>query len=186
MASKNGTAKKQEHFEQIFERYYRPVNYYFARRGCPREDCRDLAQETFLGAYKGIERYREDAEIETWLYVIAGNIWRNWLRSRSTLKRSAHEVSLDQEIEDRREPVSTAEEDDSLGTLLLGEQWDLVRGALEELPPRMRFCLHLRIDQGLKYDEIATVMGISIQTVKSQLYQARERLKEALKDHSES
>ncbi len=173
--------KAGDDFEQLFERYYRPVNYYFARRGCSQQDCLDLTQETFLGVYKGMGRYRKDATIETWLFMIAANIWRNWLRSRSAQKRDAPEVSLEVTIEtDKEATAKYGQEDDPLDILLAGEEWGLLRKELEELPPRMRDCLVLRIDQGLKYHEIATIMGTSVQTVKSQLYQARERLKEKL------
>jgi DNA-directed RNA polymerase specialized sigma24 family protein len=51
MMAINSDPAKAEHFEQIFTRYYRPVSYYFARRGCSRQDCLDLTQETFLGVY---------------------------------------------------------------------------------------------------------------------------------------
>ena len=170
-------------FEQIFERYYRPGSFYFGRRGCTREECQDLTQETFLGVYKGMERYREEANIETWLFIIAANIWRNWLRSRSALKRNAPELSLEQSVESGKAPASTTEEAHPLDRLLTGERWDLLRRGLDELPPRMRYCLLLRLDQGLKYREIATIMNISVQTVKSQLHQARERLKTMLSEH---
>ncbi len=177
-----GPTERPEDFTQVFGRYYRPVICYFARRGCSREECQDLTQETFLSVYKGMKRYRQEANVETWLFVIAANIWRNWLRSRSAQKRSALELSLEQTSEGKKLEVGT-EDGHPLDRMLAGEQWDLLRQELDELPPRMRSCLLLRLDQGLRYREIATIMNISVQTVKSQLHEARERLKRRLSEH---
>ena len=65
-----------------------------------------------------------------------------------------------------------------------GERREQLRSALEELPPRMRDCLLLRLDKGLKYREIAEIMNTRVDTVKSQLYQAKERLKDFLRDYA--
>ncbi len=184
MVTKDESAKRQEDFERLFGRYYRPVHYYFAKRGCSTEECQDLTQETFLSVYKGMQGYRKEANVETWMFTIAANIWRNWLRSRSTKKRNAPVVPLEQTLEERTEPAgTTTKEPDPLDHLLASEQWKLLRTELDDLPPRMQDCLLLRLDQGLKYREIATIMNISVDTVKSQLYQARERLKKKLGDY---
>ncbi|MCB1037083.1 MAG: RNA polymerase sigma factor [Acidobacteria bacterium] len=177
---------KEEQFERLFKVYYRPVSYYFARRGCSRDECHDLTQETFMGVYRGMESYREESSLETWLFVIAANIWRNWLRGRSTQKRSGTEVSLGAEAlsPDRSLAERLAAPDPgSLQRLLSSERYRLLVRELEALPPRMRFCFLLRFFQGLKYKEIASIMGVSLETVKSQLFQARERLRERLEGH---
>jgi len=183
-----GGPEPEESFDELFERYYRPVSYFFANRGFSPEECRDLAQETFLGAYRGFERFRGEASVETWLFKIAGNIWRNALRSLSAEKRDAPEVSLGGLAEEGREiaddePGRAAKEHHPLDAALADERVRLLRRAVGELPAKMRRCLLLRIDQDMKYREIAAVMQISIQTVKSQLFQAKERLKEELSDH---
>ncbi len=134
MAINSRPAAEAGDFEQLFERYYRPVNYYFAQRGCSHQTCQDLTQETFLGVYRGMGRYRQDAAIETWLYIIAANIWRNWLRSRSAQKRDAQEVSLEKMSEDGKETtVSSHPESDPLQHVLIGEEWAQLRKELEEL-----------------------------------------------------
>ncbi len=171
--------------DQLFERYSRPVSYFFARRGFSKEDCRELTQETFLGAHKGMERFRRDASVETWLFTIAANIWRNELRRRSAEMREGFMVSLDkllvegQQLEEQ-DPLSRAS--DPLAATLAKERRRLLHEALQELPDQMRRCVLLRIDQELKYREIAAAMQISINTVKSQLFQARERLQARLSE----
>ncbi len=51
---------KEESFDHLIDRYYRPISYFFANRGFSTEECRDLTQETFLGVYKGLGRFRRD------------------------------------------------------------------------------------------------------------------------------
>ncbi len=165
-------------FEQLFKRYFRSVSYYFARRGCSPEVSQDLAQETFISAYKGMDSFRREGNIQNWLFSIASNIWRNWLRGQNTLKRGADEVSLEAEAGDRTVADTVADTADGpLDSFLSRERHDQLRNVFAELPPRMLDCLLLRLDQGLKYREIADIMQTSVETVKSQLYQARERLK---------
>jgi RNA polymerase sigma-70 factor (ECF subfamily) len=167
-------------FDRLIERYYRPVSYFFSNRGFSIEESRDLAQETFLGVYKGLDRFRGDASVETWLFKIAANIWRNAIRSRSAEKRDGLEISAD-----AAEETGLAGESgfDPLDGALSDERVRLLREAIEVLPAQMRRCLLLRVDHDMKYREIAAVLQISIQTVKSQLFQAKERLKERLAAH---
>ncbi|MEM7354550.1 MAG: sigma-70 family RNA polymerase sigma factor [Acidobacteriota bacterium] len=183
-------AGKPPDFEQLFERYYRPVSYFFANRGFSSEESRDLAQETFLGVFKGIAGFRHDSSPETWLFTIAGNVWRNTLRSRSTAKRDGKEQSLTGLIDNgERIPETSpmaggAPPQGPLDDALAEERMRLLRQALEELPDKMRRCLMLRLDRGLKYREIAVLMQVSIETVKSQIFQAKVRLKEKLADRA--
>lgn len=179
-----GVDREREEFESLFERYSQPVTSFFARRGFSPEDCRDLTQETFLGVYRGMARFRRESSVETWLFTIAANVWRNELRSRSADKREGQEISLEKQGEDYGLQLVTAgaeERDDPLAGLIEQELSSRVRRALGELPSQMRRCLVLRIDGQLKYREIAVVMRTSIETVKSQLFQARERLRDLLK-----
>lgn len=173
------TAESGPCFEQLFERYCRPVSYFFARRGFSQDECLDLTQETFLGVCRGIERFRTGTNVEKWLYTIAINVWRNEIRRRSTAKRDAKEVGFDDILGTARE-IENGQDTDPLKAVLTGERHDLLHEAIRELPSQMRQCLILRIDQHLKYDEIAKVMRISINTVKSQLFQARGKLRARL------
>ena len=171
-----------EEFRRLFVQYFQLVFSFFYRRGFPREECSDLAQETFLRAYRSLGRFRGEASLETWLFQIATNLWRNEVRYQMAEKRAGFEVSLEGELEkgypisaDRRLPCET-QPSSQLDELLTAERQRKSREALDALPPQMRRCVLLRIDQNLKYREIAAVMQISIDTVKSQLSQARDRL----------
>jgi|SRR6185312_2576616 len=175
-----------EEFRHLFVRHFQPVFSFFLRRGFPREECHDLTQETFLRVYRGIGRFRGEASFQTWLFQIATNLWRNEVRRHMAEKRDGFEVSLEGEVEkgrpvraDRRLPGET-QPSSSLDGLLDRERKQKMRQALGALPPQMRRCVLLRIDQNLKYREIAVAMQISIDTVKSQISQARDRLETEL------
>ena len=178
-----------EVFDRIFLAYYRPVYYFFLGRGLPAEESRDLAQETFLRVHKSLHDFRGESRFETWLYQIAGNLFRNTLRSQSTLKRDAPEVSLDDVVERHAEeqgsngPILDSKAAGPLDTVLAAERAEVLRVALDGLPKQMRRCVTLRVDRDLKYREIAELMQISIETVKAHLYQARQQLKVKLADY---
>lgn len=167
-------------FEEVFERYYRPISYYFSRRGFSADESRELTQETFLRAYKGWEQFRPEQE-RGWIFTIAANIYRNVVRNRHTQKRDAQVQPLALLIEAGQEPPSA--EADPETQLRHKQRQNLVLEALLELPPRMRQCFHLRFSHELKYEEIAHVMQTSIQSVKSQLHQAKLRIRRQVSEH---
>ncbi len=172
-------------FRLLFERYLRPVSYFFANRGFSVDECRDLTQETFLGVFQSIGGYRADSSFEAWLFSIATNIWRNRVRSGKTDKRRGQEVSIQVVMEENLPPLSglgwrNPPVTRPLERLLDEERLQQMRAALLDLPPQMRQCVLLRLDQEMKYREIAELMNIAVNTVKSQLAQAKERLKARL------
>jgi RNA polymerase sigma-70 factor (ECF subfamily) len=180
--------ERQEEFTVLFEEHVEAISYFFARRGCPREECRDLTQETFLRAYRGYRAFRGESAVTTWLLSVATNVWKNAIRERQAAKRSATTVSLDAALE-RGEPVSEAEArrrakpEGPLDTALERERQRMLRAAVGDLPPRMRRSVMLRIDRSLKYHEIAAIMQVTVDTVKTQLHQARQRLKVVLGEY---
>ncbi len=173
--------------EDLFRRYYRPVVAFFARRGFSLEDSQDLAQETFLRVFKHIEGFRGESRLDTWLFQVAANLYKNTLRSQSTLKREGKEVPLDAPGEEVAKVAEGAfwssPEPGPLGGLLTGERAKLLWEAMKDLSPQMRLAVFLRVDRDLKYREIAEVMHVSIETVKAHLYQARQHLRDRLADY---
>lgn len=182
--------ESEEVFRLLFEGYFQPVRNYFGRRGVSTEDALDLTQEVFLRAYRGLGNFRRDAQHGTWLFTIARHVWVTRLRGQSAIKRDGALVSLDQDRETGangaggRAQVATADPD-PLELVLSDERGRQLREALEQLPPQMRRCVMLRLYQGLKYREIAMVMRISIQTVKTHIFHARRRLASALEEYSD-
>jgi RNA polymerase sigma-70 factor (ECF subfamily) len=173
--------RPEEAFRRLFEIYSSPLYRFFARRGFSPEDCRELTQETFLGIYTGIGSFRGEAGFETWMWKIATNAYRKRRRLRSAGKRTGEEVSLDGTGEAAEGTPSTLPGPDE--EALSRERSRVLREAIDELPAQMRRCLVLRVDQDLKYREIAAVLRLSTETVKAHLFQARKRLQEELGDY---
>lgn len=165
----------------LFERYYPWVLRFFRRRGYLAQDSEDLAQETLGRVFRQIDSFRTDGSFKSWVFAIASNLHRNEHRHRHREKRDAPEVSIDATTEDGsrlHEPV--APEVSPAQATYERERGEALARAVNELPPQMRQVLRLRIDPGLKYREIATVLQISVETVKAHLFQARQRLRTEL------
>jgi RNA polymerase sigma-70 factor (ECF subfamily) len=174
-------SSRDEAFRRLFDLYAPRLYHFFTRRGFPHQECLDLTQETFLGIYRGMETYRRDASFETWLFKIATNAWRKRLRWGSAGKRGAREVPLEEEGGGGpAERIAAADVPAPGEEALRKERSRLLRQAIDRLPEQMRRCLVLRIDQELKYREIATLMRLSPETVKVHLLKARKRLQEDL------
>jgi RNA polymerase sigma-70 factor (ECF subfamily) len=140
-------------------------------------DADDLAQDTFVRAYRALPKFRGDSLFRTWLYQIAVNVVRSHLdrerRQRwSWLPWAPGEDADPQPIEERL----AAPDDLELGVV----RRDAIDRALSTLPDDMRAAVVLRDVHGLEYREIADVLAIPLGTVESRIYRARQRLKPLL------
>lgn len=178
-------ASNRERLERLFRETYRPIFNFFRKRGFPRTECCDLTHETFVRAMQGLEGFRDEASESTWLFRIAKHLWLNHERDKRRLKRNRPEVPFEsaftneQEVPDHRTVLGGNEEWNPEQHLLRREEVERVRDALRKLPPQRRRCMVLRLE-GLKYREIADVLGISLQSVRSHLSQARQQMAELL------
>lgn len=173
----------------LFERYGGRLLRYFQKRVLSLEEAEDLTQETLVRVFKGEAQFASRSELEAWLFEVAKNVVLNRNRSRATLKRAAVVLSLDEPAAPGGEGPSRAprhepqtSEPDALARLLQEERAERLAAALDELPPQMRQCVRLRVDQDRKIEEIAILLNISTNTVKSHLHQAKPRLRALLED----
>ncbi|MDJ0840673.1 MAG: RNA polymerase sigma factor [Acidobacteriota bacterium] len=164
-----------EGFEERYKKYFPSVLSFFLNRGFAREEAGELAQDVFLRAYEARDQFREEAAFRTWLQTIVVSTWKNKIRQLHTAKREGQTYSLD----DQEQPPA-APAQNQLDQLIDKEHSSRLRQAVDRLPPRMRQCLVLRLGQGMKYKDIAETLNISVDTVKSQLSQGRQRLAEML------
>ena len=136
------------------------------------EDARDVVQEAYLRAYKGIGRFRGDAQFSTWLYRITANCAATHLGKR---KRHRHdELPEDSLIADRNP------DRDPQATVVATSLRDRLGVALEELPPKLRAVVVLRDVYDLPHEAIANELGISETAAKVRLHRARRKLREAV------
>jgi RNA polymerase sigma-70 factor, ECF subfamily len=169
-------------FEEIVHRYKDRVYNIVYRYLGNHEDARDVAQEVFIRAFRGINGFRGHAKVYTWLYSIAANLSRNRLRDMQRKGRSKG-ISLEALQEEapaladghaatRETPRSSAQH---------RELHDGLRLCLDALPDSFRMAFVLRVHDELSYEDIAISVGVPQGTVKSRLNQARRRLRDCLK-----
>jgi RNA polymerase sigma-70 factor (ECF subfamily) len=146
------------------ERYQRPLLSLIRNLTPPGADHEGVAQDVFLASYRSLASFdpRRSA-FSTWLFTIARNRCRNELARRRPLAG----VELP-EVVDRRSPAQSAEEAE------LSHQLDV---ALSELPFEQRSAFVLAQLQGLSYEEVARIEGVSVGTVRSRIARAREKLR---------
>jgi RNA polymerase sigma-70 factor, ECF subfamily len=178
---------EEENFRQLFKRYYPKIYRFFNhRKGFSLEDSYELAQDTFLSVYKGVKGFRQESPFENWLFSIAVNIYRSEIRRRKT-RISLVPIDPEKPSETgNRSPLSERFVDpaaDQLRDTIEKEQLQALHEEMRQLPERMRQCLELRIIYDLSYEEIARLMGISINAVKAHLHQAKKKLGERLKSY---
>ena len=133
------------------------------------EDARDVVQETYLRAYRSIDRFRGEAKITTWLYRITANCASTQLGSR---RRHRHE-SLDLTVE----PADVTPASDPLDRAVAADLRATVETAIAELPPRLRAVVVLRDVYDLPHDAIAAELGITETAAKVRLHRARRALR---------
>jgi RNA polymerase sigma-70 factor (ECF subfamily) len=165
----------QESFRALFESYYPVVRNYFARRGFSPEDCRDLAQDVFVAVHAGISTLHEEEAFVAWLFAIARRVAARHLdRIRNPL-RAVPAVAGEESFD------APSPEPSPLGAMLDQEKVEIMRAALEELPERMRQCVHARLVGDLSYRDIGERLGISENTVAVHVHRAMKMMRVRLR-----
>lgn len=154
-------------FNQLIKRWERPI-YALAYRTLGREeDARDVCQETFLRAYRAIKGFKGQAKFSSWLYRIALNLCRDWMRRQR--RTPTVQVPEDVDIADLASAQGPVESIETLvGRRQLGRA---VAAAMAGLPDEQRTAIILKEYHGLTFQEIAEMQGCPLSTVKTRLYQ---------------
>ncbi len=167
--------------KQIFNTIYQWIGDY--------EEAADLTQETFLSAHKAREQFRGDSKVYTWLYRIAHNHCKNRFKQRGR-QREMEGPSLDAGIGDGaefEEAAGTREIADwSQSPTRLFEQKELgaqINRAVNSLAPEYRVVLVLRDVDGLAYNEIAEVTGLTLEAVKTRINRARAKVRQKVEPY---
>lgn len=149
-----------------------------------KDDAADVYQEIFIKVFKALKNYRFQSELSTWLYRITVNTCLSFRKTRGRVK-SVFPVN----IETDPEPIfnqADDETDNADSAMLKDEMSDIVRQAIEELPPQQKTVVILRHYQDKKIREIADIMELNEGTVKGYLFRALQTLKEKLEPYCRS
>jgi RNA polymerase sigma-70 factor (ECF subfamily) len=160
-----------EAFERLIQLHLPRVYGLLFRLAGNHEDAEDLAQECFVRAWRSLEHYRGDGAFSTWLYRVALHLARDHARAA----RRRRDATFALETEPR--PAGPAA---PLERLARRELFQLVDRALQRLPHRLRSALVLRVFEGLEYDEIARIAGVTPGTARTHVMQARKLLLRSL------
>ena len=168
----------EQAFEILVQRYKNPlVNFVYRFLG-DYETCLDVAQETFIKVYRYKNSYSTIAKFSTWIYTIAGNLARTEYQRRKRRKffsiNSYGENKETFEIPDERYRPDDATDS--------GIKDKIIQDALLKVSQVYREVVILRDIQGLSYEEISGIMGITVGTVKSRINRGRAQLQKLLKD----
>jgi RNA polymerase sigma-70 factor (ECF subfamily) len=153
-----------------------------------RRDAEDLTQEVFVKANQALKTFRGESQLSTWIYRIATNVALDKLRSpsfRQTGRKSLSGDSIgESEIEIMDKNPWTGENTPSIETSVVRKEMNqCIRGVVEKLPESYRTVVVLSELEGFRDDEIAEILGVSLNTAKIRLHRARARLKKDLEAH---
>jgi RNA polymerase sigma-70 factor (ECF subfamily) len=166
-------------FNQLILRWERPI-YALAYRTIGREeDARDVCQETFLRAFRALPGFRGQAKFSSWLYRIALNLCRDWMRRerRAPIAQPPEDVDL-------MELAAAVEPAESIEALVIRRDLSrIVEQAMAALPEEQRTAIVLKEYHGLTFQEIADLVGCPLSTVKTRLYQGLTVLRRDLAKH---
>ncbi len=177
-------AGDQKAFELLVMKYQRRIERLIGRMVRDVDLVEDIAQETFIRAYRALAQFRGDAQFYTWLYRIAVNtakkalmdLKRDPLVSASALRGGGDDEDETSALENELTSSETPET-----VLAAKEIATAVNSAMEALPDELRQAVTLREIEGLSYEEIAEVMNCPIGTVRSRIFRAREAISAKVK-----
>jgi RNA polymerase sigma-70 factor, ECF subfamily len=172
----------RQSFDAIYVLYERRIFNAIFRMIGNYDDAEDLMQETFVNGYRGIDRFRGDAAVYSWLYRIAMNVCKQRFRNERWASQLQVE-SLDEAVAGEEGAAQRELPDDSLNPYRIVESHELqavVRRAIQELPREWQVPIVLREDRQLSYAEIAAIMEIPVNTVKTRIFRARGVLRRKL------
>lgn len=173
-------------FEMLVIKYQRRVERLIGRMVRDTDLVQDIAQETFIRAYRALAQFRGDAQFYTWLYRIAVNtakkqlmelkrdplVFQSQMKSGEDDETSAPERELNSGVADTETPEAV---------LASKEIAEAVNAAMDALPEELRMAITLREIEGMSYEEIAAALECPIGTVRSRIFRAREAISGRIK-----
>jgi len=166
-------------FNQLIVRWERPIYALAYRVLGHEEDARDVCQDTFLRAYRALPGFKGQAKFSSWLYRIALNLCRDWMRRRR--RAPVSQIPEDMDLSDLRAETGPVESIEDL--VARRELSAIVEEAMQSLSEEQRTAIILKEYHGMTFQEIADMQGCPLSTVKTRLYQGLSQLRKHLERH---
>lgn len=164
-------------FAILVDRYKQALYNYIVQSVRNPEEAADLAQETFLRAYKSLSKYRGQASVKNWMYRIAHNICYDYLRKKRVSSSTFWETLVPNY---KSQPPKESPEE----ILIAQDRQRDIKWAIEQLSPTYKEVIILYHFQECSYEEIADILNTPKRTIETRLYRARKKLKDLLKGGS--
>ena len=174
----------QRAFEMLVVKYQRRIERLIARMVRDTDLVEDIAQETFIRAYRALPNFRGESAFYTWLYRIAVNTAKKAIigLQRDPVMTESALASLDDEDADGSRVENEVSDGETPESVMASRQVaETVNAAIESLSEDLRQAIVLREIEGLSYDEIAELMNCPIGTVRSRIFRARETIAQRLR-----
>ncbi len=175
-------AGDQKAFELLVIKYQRRIQRLIGRMVRDVDLVEDIAQETFIRAYRALAQFRGEAQFYTWLYRIAVNTAKKALmdlKRNPTISENSFKSEDDDETSPLENELTSTETPEAV---LAGKEIaEMVNAAMEALPEELRQAITLREIEGLSYEEISEAMSCPIGTVRSRIFRAREAISEKVR-----
>lgn len=170
----------EEAYEELIERYEQPIYSMVCRLLGNGSDACDVVQEVFLKVFRGVNSFREQSSLRTWIYRIAVNETHN--HQRWFVRHGRREISIENERTEGGRVVELALDPgpSPYDQALDSETRTMIERALTRINPVFRTAVVLRDIQNLSYEEIAEILQVSMGTVKSRILRGREALRREL------
>ncbi len=172
-------------YDELIQRYQERIYATVYHMTANHEDANDLAQETFIKAFKALKSFKGDSSFYTWIYRIAVNKTINFLKQR----RNRNHMSLndvDFNLEHDPEMVALVSNSTPRRDIRIAELQEKLNAALLKLSEVHRMVVVLHDVQGVPHEEIGKMMNCNVGTVRSRLFYARQQLQALLSDYLKS
>ena len=166
-------------FEQLVTRHQHAIVGTVVKMMGSANDAEDVAQQVFVRIWKSAHRYEPTAKFTTWMFTITRNLVFNESRKRS--RRS--EVSVEEREEDFHQSHAEKSSAEPDNTALHNELVDAIDACIQSLPEKQRMAVVLRRYEDMPYEEIGTILDLTLPAVKSLLFRARNQMKEELQKY---
>ena len=161
---------KELGFRELIETYQKPVYQVIRRMVLIHEDADDLTQNTFIKAYKALDRFEGNSSLFTWLYRIATNESLTFLEK----KKKRYFFSLDDHQEKLESYVDPS-------AVISGDEIQVkLQKSLLKLPDKQRLVFHLKYEEDLSYEEISKITGTSVGALKASYHHAVKKIEQEL------